>query len=78
MNATLDEEMTVEQVLIAYPELSHTFIQLKLDCVGCYLERFCTIRDIAQSYSLELEVLMDALNKTISIGEGASHLTTGD
>jgi hybrid cluster-associated redox disulfide protein len=66
MNTIFDQDMTVEQLLAAHPELAHTFIQLKLDCVGCYLERFCTLRDIAQSYSLDLEMFMNTLATSIA------------
>ncbi len=31
-------------------------------CVGCYLARFCTLRDVAAAYNLSLDTLLEELN----------------
>lgn len=65
MDKNLEQGMTIEQILVAYPTLAHTFIQLKLDCVGCHLARFCTLIDVAESYDMPLEALMTDLYKVV-------------
>ncbi len=41
----------------------------KTACVGCYMARFCNLRDVSQVYGLETETLVHeiqqaAINKT--------------
>ena len=39
------------------------FIRRHTTCVGCDLARFCTLRDVAQAYSLPLDDLLEELEQ---------------
>lgn len=65
-NAMLTTDLTVAQVLEAYPQAAHVFVSLKTDCVGCYLMSFCTLQEVAEQYQLRLESIMGELAKTVS------------
>jgi len=67
MEPTLDATWTAEQVMQTYPQTVSVFMALKTDCVGCHLERFCTLEEVAASYELRIEVLLEKLREVIQI-----------
>jgi hybrid cluster-associated redox disulfide protein len=59
---TLD--WTVEQTLQDRPEISRVYIKNRTKCVGCWLEKFCTIKDVAETYHLDANKLLQDLNQS--------------
>jgi len=62
---SISQSLTVSEILQKYPETSQVFIEEKTACVGCYMARFCNLRDVADSYSLEIEKLLHDLSHSI-------------
>jgi hypothetical protein len=54
-------ETTVPQALDIHT--SSVFLRHKTACVGCYLARFCTLRDVANTYRLSPEVFLSELEQ---------------
>lgn len=67
MEPILDATWTAEQVMIIYPQTIAVFVALKTDCVGCQLERFCLLEEVAITYKLPLEILLEKLYSSIQI-----------
>ena len=67
METTLDATWTAEQVMQAYPQTVSVFLALKMGCVGCSLERFCSLEEVAASYELSLDVVLEKLRESIQI-----------
>ena len=67
MSALLTKDWTVDQVLASYPQAADEFIRLKADCVGCRLDRFCTLEEVARDYDLVLHDLLASLQEAISV-----------
>lgn len=67
MSALLSKEWTIEQVLESYPQAADIFIRLKADCVGCRLDRFCTLEEVARDYDLVLDDFLASLQEAISV-----------
>jgi hybrid cluster-associated redox disulfide protein len=61
MNASLIKDWTVQDFLQACPKAAQVFIRYKTDCIGCRLERFCTLEDVTSSYRLDAEDFLNAL-----------------
>jgi len=66
---SISQSLTVSEILQKYPETSQVFMEEKTACVGCYMARFCNLRDVSQVYGLETETLVHeiqqvAINKT--------------
>lgn len=61
------QEMTVAEVLEAWPETVEVFQTLKTACVGCVMAPFDTLADVARIYELELETIMKALHQAIKV-----------
>jgi len=55
---------TVEAVFKAAPNVGTVFIKHKTDCVGCFLARFCTLGEVADVYELDLQALLDDLQRS--------------
>jgi hybrid cluster-associated redox disulfide protein len=61
METTLDTTWTVQQIMQTYPKTISVFLALKTNCVGCPLERFCTLAEVAAAYEMSLETLQEKL-----------------
>lgn len=57
--------MTVEEVLTNWPGVHEVFMKWKTNCVGCYLQRFCTLQDVSETYRIPLPDLLGDLGKYI-------------
>ena len=64
MESTLDATWTAEKVIQTYPQTISVFLDLKMDCVGCHLDKFCSLADVAASYELPLELLLQKLRES--------------
>jgi hybrid cluster-associated redox disulfide protein len=67
MNASITRDWTVREVLKACPETEQVFFHYETNCVGCWLQRFCTINDVCGAYKLDMN---DVINK---IQESSTH-----
>lgn len=57
--------MTVENVLKTWPGAYTVFLNGKAECIGCFLQKFCTLREVADAYQVPLEGFIEALEKYI-------------
>lgn len=57
----IELQFTVDQVLQTWPQAFSVFMENKTKCVGCFLQQFCTLKDVAATYQLSLEKLIDDL-----------------
>jgi hybrid cluster-associated redox disulfide protein len=62
---TLQSQMTVEDVLQNWPDTYSVFIHMKTKCIGCFLQRFCTLRDVAETYQIPLQELTEEVEKHV-------------
>jgi hybrid cluster-associated redox disulfide protein len=67
MKPILDSRWTADQVMKTYPETVSVFLALKLGCVGCALERFCSLDEVAASYKLSTAFLLAQLREAIQV-----------
>ena len=61
-SAEFDLQQTVQEVLRDNPSAHLAFRVLKTQCVGCPLTRFCTLKDVAEAYGLDPQMLLAALS----------------
>jgi len=54
----ISQSWTVSEILQEYPGTSRVFIEKKTFCLGCYMARFCNLKDVAQVYNLETVALV--------------------
>ena len=58
---TIDLQLTVDKVLQKWPQAFSVFMRNKTKCVGCFMQQFCTLKDVAETYELSLEQLIDEI-----------------
>ena len=65
MDVEISKDWTVDQVLKAHTQLAVVLLHWKTDCVGCRLDRFCTLEDVARNYGFDLEAFLKDLKIAI-------------
>lgn len=61
----ISKEMTFGEVLKKYPETVKTFFEYGMHCFGCHLAVDETIEQGAMVHGVEVDKLIDDLNKTV-------------
>ncbi|HET6846744.1 MAG TPA: hypothetical protein VFH29_07905 [Anaerolineales bacterium] len=72
----LSADTTVAAALEANPAIRSVFVARRTACLGCYLARFCTLRDSAQYYGLPLMAFVEELalaGAENAISKGEAH-----
>lgn len=59
----ISQRLTVSEILQVFPEAKQVFLEKKTLCIGCYMARFCNLRDVAQVYSLDIETLVHEIQQ---------------
>ena len=65
---TIHAHLTVAEVLQQLPPAFTVFLKNKTKCVGCFMQQFCTLRDVAETYQIPLETLREEI-ENVSIQE---------
>jgi len=63
--AKIDLQLTVDKVLQRWPQAFSVFMKNKTKCPGCFMQQFCTLKDVAETYQLSLEKLVEEI-KSVS------------
>jgi hybrid cluster-associated redox disulfide protein len=58
-------QQTVEEVLKTWPQTLWVFRRHGTDCVGCLLQRFCTLEDVSETYEVGLQDLIKDLEECV-------------
>lgn len=57
----LSPQTTVADLLEASPFLASLLLQLRVDCLGCSMNKFCTLEELCLHYDLDLKSLLGRL-----------------
>jgi hybrid cluster-associated redox disulfide protein len=58
---TLHIQVTVDKVLQNWPRAFSVFMKNKTKCPGCFMQQFCTLKDVAETYQISVEKLMEEI-----------------
>jgi hybrid cluster-associated redox disulfide protein len=50
--------LTVDEVLQRWPRAFSIFMRNKTKCPGCFMQHFCTLKDVAETYQISPEELV--------------------
>ena len=64
-NKFLQDQITVEEVLQRWPETWVVFMNKRTHCVGCFMQRFCSLQEVAEAYQLTFQDLSEELEKRV-------------
>ena len=59
----ISQNSTVSEILQKHPATSCVFLEKKALCLGCYMARFCSLKDVAQVYNVETEILVHDMQR---------------
>ncbi len=59
-------ETSVESILKSTPKAARFFIDSHTACVGCGFARFCTLKDVINTYKLDEKLFLEDLAKLIA------------
>ena len=62
---TLSPGMQVADLLAASPLMAGALVELRTDCVGCSMNRFCTLQEMCDQYELEFESIVKFLQERL-------------
>jgi len=62
MNFQIQSDWTVEKILVQSPQTLPVFIRNHMHCAGCYMQRFCKIKEVADIYNVDLNTFLQDLN----------------
>jgi hypothetical protein len=55
---TIHIHLTVDEVLQRWPRAFSIFTRKKTKCPGCFMQQFCTLKDVAVTYQISPEDLV--------------------
>lgn len=76
MKPYLSPDISVKKLLDRYPQLLQLFMDLGLLCIGCPVEAFHTLADVAREYHLDLNQLLQGIETVIGGNESSQGLPT--
>jgi hypothetical protein len=59
-------QLTVEGILSKWPKTFTVFRNRNTDCIGCLLQKFCSIQDVAETYDIPTQDLISDLKKCVN------------
>jgi hypothetical protein len=59
-------QLTVEAILSRWPKTYTVFRNRNTDCIGCLLQKFCSIQDVAETYGLPTQDLIRDLENCVN------------
>ena len=74
MKPYLSPDITVKNLLDGYPQLLQLFMDLGLLCIGCPVEAFHTLADVAREYHLDLNQLLQRIDTVIGGNDSSQEL----
>ena len=64
----IELQLTVDKLLQRWPQAFSVFMKHKTKCVGCFMQQFCTLKDVTETYQLSLEKLIEELRNVSDEG----------
>jgi hybrid cluster-associated redox disulfide protein len=65
----LSPSTLLADLLASSPLTARTLLDLRVDCIGCSMNKFCTLEELCQHYGLEIEMVMEKLREYLEGSE---------
>ena len=66
---TITKEMSIMEVVQKYPDTAEVFMNAGMGCLGCAAARFENIEQGASAHGIDIDALMEGLNKVSAAAE---------
>jgi hybrid cluster-associated redox disulfide protein len=54
-------QLTIDKVLQNWPRAFSVFMKHRTKCPGCFMQQFCTLKDVAETYQIPAEKLIEEI-----------------
>ena len=61
----LSSQTLIADLLSASPHVASLLLELRVDCIGCYMNRFCTLEDLCNQYDLDLDQVLSRIRERL-------------
>jgi len=61
----LSPQTLIADLLLASPRLASLLIEMRVDCVGCSMNKFCTLEDLCAQYELDREQVITKIHEKL-------------
>lgn len=55
--------LKVDEVFQKWPGVFSVFMENKTKCPGCFMQKFCTLEDVAETYQISSEKLIQEIER---------------
>lgn len=62
----LSLQTLVADLLVASPPATAYFLELRLDCIGCSMNKFCTLQELCDHYDFDAETFLSRLQARLN------------
>lgn len=62
----LSPQTIIADLLGASPQLAGLLLELRVDCIGCSMNKFCTLEDLCSRYGLDLDQIISRIQTKLS------------
>jgi hypothetical protein len=62
----LSSQTLVADLLDASPLVTALLLELRLDCIGCSMNKFCTLEELCASYELDLDSVLHKVQERLT------------
>ena len=66
MEPKINKDMIFSEILEKYPQTAETFLKYGMHCFGCHLSTEETVEQGALAHGIEVDKLIEDLNKTVA------------
>ena len=63
----LSPQMLVADLLDTSPLVASLLLELRVDCLGCSMNKFCTLEEVCTQYELDLENVIYKVQEKLNI-----------
>ena len=63
----LSPQMLVANLLDTSPLVASLLLELRVDCLGCSMNKFCTLEELCTQYDLDLENVICKVQEKLNI-----------
>jgi hybrid cluster-associated redox disulfide protein len=62
----LSPQTLLADLLDHSPQMAGQLLELRLDCVGCSMNKFCTLEELCNAYELDLESVLSKIQERLT------------
>jgi len=63
----ISPQVPVAVLLDAFPSMASLLLELRLGCLGCTMNKFCTLEELCIQYDLDLDSFLITVQQRINI-----------